>query len=146
MTLIVDADGCPVVDITVRLAAEHELKCVLVCDCCHIFEKDWAQTITVEKGSDSADFKIANIVCAGDVVITQDYGLATMCLARKTIVINQNGMVYDNDNIDSLLYSRYTAKKLRNSGVRLKGPSKRTREQDEKFKAALLAILHKNIK
>lgn len=144
MTIIIDADGCPVVDITVMTAKENKISCKIICDSCHIYEKDGAETITVDKGNDSADFKIANTVQKDDIVITQDYGLATMCLAKKAIVINQNGLIYDDRNIDALLYSRHEAKKLRNSGIRLKGPSKRNKEQDIAFHKTLSSLIHKN--
>lgn len=137
MKILIDADGCPVVDITVRVAKENNIKCIILCDTSHTFNYDEVETIVVSKGADSADFKIVNMLCKGDIVITQDYGLATMCLAKKAIPINQDGMVYNDLNIDSLLFSRYISKKVRMSGGRLKGPKKRTEEQDKRFEVTL---------
>lgn len=137
MKILIDADGCPVVDITVRVAKENNIKCIILCDTSHTFNYDEVETIVVPKGADSADFKIVNMLCKGDIVITQDYGLATMCLAKKAIPINQDGMVYNDLNIDSLLFSRYISKKVRMSGGRLKGPKKRTEEQDKRFEVTL---------
>ena len=142
MTLLIDADGCPVVDITVRIAAEHKIDCVILCDTSHVFEKPGAKTITVSKGSDSVDFAIVGRVQPGDVVVTQDYGLAAMCLARRAVPVSQNGMVYTDDNIDALLHERHATKKIRMAGGRLKGPSKRTAAQDAAFERALRALLH----
>ena len=65
-----------------------------MCDTSHIFEKSGAKTITVSKGSDSVDFALVNMVKPGDVVVTQDYGLAAMCLSRRAIPISQNGMIF----------------------------------------------------
>lgn len=141
MTILIDADGCPVVDITVRIASEHKIDCIILCDTSHVFEKAGAKTITVSKGSDSVDFVLVNMVQAGDIVVTQDYGLAAMCLARRAVPISQNGMVYTNDNIDALLNERHIAKKIRMSGGRLKGPSKRNTEQDMAFEKALRGLL-----
>lgn len=141
MTILIDADGCPVVDIAVRVANQCKIDCVILCDTSHIFEKPGAKTITVSKGSDSVDFALVNMVQAGDIVVTQDYGLAAMCLARCAVPINQNGMVYNDSNIDALLHERHTSKKIRMSGGRLKGPSKRTAEQDAAFESKLRAIL-----
>ena len=93
------------------------------------------------KGADSADFRIVNMLFPGDIVITQDYGLAAMALARRARVVNQNGMIYHDGNIDSLLLSRHTARKIRNAGGRLKGPSKRTPEQDAAFLRTLEAMI-----
>ena len=79
-----------------------------------------------------------------DIVITQDYGLAAMALAKRATVITQNGLIINDFNIDNLLYSRHMAKKARRSGMHLKGPSKRTKEQDTAFERALTELLNKN--
>ncbi|MGN0548393.1 MAG: YaiI/YqxD family protein [Acutalibacteraceae bacterium] len=141
MKILIDADGCPVVDLTVRLAAKHGAECVILCDTAHEFNREGAQTVVVEKGADSVDFKLVNLVREGDIVVTQDYGLAAMCLARKAVPLSQNGMVYTDKNIDQLLFTRYVSKKIRNSGGRLKGPSKRKPEQDKAFEEALERLI-----
>ena len=97
--------------------------------------------MTFSKGADSVDFALVNMIKKGDVVITQDYGLAAMCLARLARVLSQNGMEYDSYNIDSLLLARHTAKKIRMAGGRLKGPKKRNVEQDEAFTNKLTEII-----
>ena len=141
MKILIDADGCPVVDLTVRLAAKHGAECVILCDTAHEFNREGAQTVIVEKGADSVDFKLVNLVREGDIVVTQDYGLAAMFLARKAVPLSQNGMVYTDKNIDQLLFTRYVSKKIRNSGGRLKGPSKRKPEQDKAFEEALERLI-----
>lgn len=141
MKILIDADGCPVVDLTVGLAAKHGAECVILCDTAHEFNREGAQTVVVEKGADSVDFKLVNLVREGDIVVTQDYGLAAMCLARKAVPLSQNGMVYTDKNIDQLLFTRYVSKKIRNSGGRLKGPSKRKPEQDKAFEEALERLI-----
>lgn len=141
MRILIDADGCPVVDLTVKVAREHQLECLILCDTSHHFEKPGAITLTFSKGADSVDFALVNLLLPGDVVITQDYGLAAMCLARKARVLSQDGMEYTNDNIDSLLLARHTAKKIRNGGGRLKGMPRRKPEQDEAFDRALRGIV-----
>lgn len=139
--ILVDADGCPVVDETIRTAKKYALPVTLITDTAHVMNREGAVTITVEKGSDSADFKLVNLVKRGDVVITQDYGLAAMALSKGANILNQNGSRYTNENIDGLLMSRHIGKKIRRAGGRTKGPAKRTREQDERFAAALDALL-----
>ena len=141
MKIFIDADGCPVVGETVALCKEYKKECIIICDTAHQIEKDGAQTITVEKGSDSADFKLVNLIKKDDLAISQDYALAAMCLSREARIINQNGLEYTDKNIDSLLMSRFIAKKVRNAGGRMKGPSKRTREQTECFVKKLREIL-----
>ena len=141
MELFIDADGCPVTDLAVRLAGQYHIPCTIFCDTAHRIERDGAATVTVAKGADSVAFALVNRIHAGDVVVTQDYGLAAMCLSRKAIPIHQDGMVYTDDNIDGLLFFRAAAKKIRNAGGRLKGPSRRTKKQDKAFAAALEQLL-----
>ena len=141
MRLLIDADGCPVVDITVRLAKAPIIGCLILCDTSHVFEKQGAKTLTFSKGADSVDFALVNLVKPGDIVITQDYGLAAMCLSRKARVINQDGMEYTGNNIDALLLARHTAKKIRNAGGRLKGPKAREPKQDKAFEQKLSELL-----
>lgn len=141
MTLYIDADGCPVVKIAVELARKYRMPCVLLCDTSHQLQLPGAETVTVDKGADSVDFALVNLVRPGDPVVTQDYGLAAMCLSRRAVPIHQDGMVYTEDNIDGLLFFRAAAKKIRNAGGRLKGPSKRTKQQDQAFAASLERLL-----
>ena len=139
--ILVDADGCPVVDETIMLAKQHGLSVTLITDTSHVMNREGAMTITVEKGSDSADFRLVNLVRKGDIVITQDYGLAAMVLSKGGHILNQNGSRYTNENIDALLMSRHIGKKIRRAGGRTKGPSKRSKEQDERFVFALKALI-----
>lgn len=144
--ILIDADGCPVVKKVIVISQMNDVKCIIVCDSCHIFKTDYAEVITVDKGADSADFKIANLAEQGDIVVTQDYGLAAMCLAKKAEVVNQDGMIYTDDNIDALLLSRHTAKKIRKGGGRLKGPPPRTAAQDRKFAEIFAEMVEKKCK
>ncbi len=142
MRILVDADACPVVDIVLHVAGEYHIPVTLLCDTAHIMHRDGAETVVVEKGADSVDFRLVNMVVAGDLVVTQDYGLAAMCLARSARVLHQNGVEYTADNIDGLLHSRYIGKKIRRAGGRTKGPSPRTSAQDAAFEQALRTLLN----
>lgn len=144
--ILIDADGCPVVDITVRIAREYQWECIILCDTSHYFEKEGAETITVSKGPDSVDFVLVNMLEAGDLVVTQDYGLAAMCLARQAIPVNQDGMIYNHDNIGGLLMARHTAKKIRNAGGRLKGNKKREPAMNDVFEKKLRKVLEEHPK
>ena len=123
MRIFIDADGCPVVRFTLDIAKKHAIPVTIVCDTSHEFTRYEVEVITVDKGADSADFALVNLMNKGDIAVTQDYGLAAMCLAKKAYAINQNGLVYTSDNIDSLLMSRHISKKLKRSGKHLKGPA-----------------------
>lgn len=133
MKLLIDADGCPVVKISVEIAKEYNIETVILCDTSHRIEIPGVETVTVSKGADSVDFALVNMIQKGDIAVTQDYGLAAMCLAKGAVTIHQNGFIYNSDNIDGLLFSRHESKKARRAGKHLKGPAKRTAEQDERF-------------
>lgn len=141
MRIFIDADGCPVVDLTIQIAKQYQIPVTILCDTSHLFSRTDADIITVSKGADAVDFSLVNLLKSGDLVVTQDYGLAAMCLARGAVPIHQNGMVYSGDNIDALLSFRHASKKIRNAGGRLKGPKKRSRQDDEAFQTALYKIL-----
>lgn len=141
LTVLIDADGCPVVDLTVRLCHSRGTPVLIFCDTAHRIELEGVQTLVFDKGADSVDFTLVNRVCPGDIVVTQDYGLASMCLARRARVLSQNGLEYTTDNIDALLERRWQNKKLLRAGKHPKGPAKRTREQDEAFAKALAKLL-----
>ena len=106
MRVFVDADGCPVAKLTARLCAGAGVDCTLVCDTAHSFDLPGVTLLQTDKGRDSADLVIANRVQPGDVVVTQDYGLAALCLARKVRVLHQDGWEYRQENIDGLLTFR----------------------------------------
>lgn len=140
-SIVLDADGCPVVRAAARIAREFSVHCTIVCDFAHTFNIEDTETVIVSQGADSADFYIVNHIKSGDIVVTQDYGLAAMCLAKNVIVLNQDGKIYNDGNIGSLLECRAAGKKIRRAGGRTKGPRKRTQEQDQKFEKALRRIL-----
>lgn len=143
MKIFIDADGCPVVDIVLRLAAQAGLKAVIVCDTAHEFHRDGVETITVSQGADSVDFALVNRLKEGDIAVTQDYGLAAMCLAKGARPIRQDGLIYDKDNMDQLLAERHASQKIRRGGGRVKGPKKRTAAQDREFENSLKDLMAK---
>lgn len=141
MRIFIDADGCPVVDIAVRTAVKNGLQCTIICDTSHSIKREGAETIIVDKGADSVDFRLVNLVQSGDIAITQDYGLAAMCLSKKAIVINQDGKHYTEENISGLLEFRAVSAKIRRSGGRTKGMAKRTQQQNRDFEDSLSLII-----
>lgn len=143
MKIFIDGDGCPVIDITIKTATEYGIDLIIICDTSHEIRRRGVETITVSKGNDSVDFYLVNKVSQGDIVVTQDYGLAAMCMAKGARVLNQNGIIFTEKNIDLLLMSRYMSKKIRMSGGRLKGPPKRNAEDDTNFHLALIKLLKK---
>lgn len=145
MRVFIDADGCPVTRLTAEICKKNNTRCVIVCDTSHEFDLENTQTICVDKGKDSVDLKIANLITKGDIVVTRDYALASICLAKGCYAINQNGLVYSNENIDLLMFSRYVSKKLRDTGVKIKGAKKRSDENNKTFEENFLNILLINL-
>ena len=142
MTVLIDADGCPVVDLTVQLCRAWGISVLILCDTAHQIERAGATTLVFDKGTDSVDFALVNRVQPGDIVVTQDYGLASMCLARRARPLNQDGVLYTDENIGLLLERRWHNKKLLRAGGRPKRPAKRTAAQDDAFAAALVQLLN----
>lgn len=141
MKVLVDADACPVTDIAVALCVQYGITCLLFCDTAHELHRDGAQTIVVDKGADSVDFALVNRVEAGDIAITQDYGLASMCMAKGARALHQDGWAYTKENIDALLFTRHESGKYRRAGGRTKGPKKREKVQDDAFRKTLQQML-----
>lgn len=143
MRILIDGDGCPVVNQAIEAGRRRGLTILLFCDTAHQFSRPGAETIVVSKGADSADFALTARVEPGDVVVTQDYGLAAMCLARGGRPISQDGLIFTADNIDALLASRYEVKRIMAAGGRVKGPKKRKDAQNTSFIRALDQLLDK---
>ena len=141
MRVLVDADACPVKQIIVRLAKQRNIPVIMLIDTSHELSDGYSRVITVDKQADSVDFALMSMLSADDVVVTQDYGLAAMVLGKGARAINQNGLIYSNENIDRLLMERHIGQKTRMSGGRTKGPAKRVREDDVRFEAAFEGLL-----
>ena len=140
MKILIDADGCPVVDTIIKVANKFNIEVIIMCDTSHVFNKPGIEIIVLSKGADSVDFALVNKVSKGDIVVTQDYGLAAMVLSKGGCPINQNGRIYNNENIDQLLFTRHISKKARAAGCRTKGPKKRQKEDDIKFEESLINL------
>lgn len=145
-TILIDADACPVVNETIRIAKQFKFPCILICDTAHEMHREGAETVIVSKGADAVDFVLVNRVQKGDIVVTQDYGLAAMVLAKQGHPIDQNGRWYTETNIDQLLYARHNAQKVRMAGGRLRGPKKRSKENNLKFEKSLTELCELLIK
>lgn len=147
MKILVDADACPVVKFAEKVAKEKGIPLILICDNSHVMSSDYAQVIIVDKGADSADFALMGKSSRGDIVVTQDYGVAAMALGKGVYVIHQSGKEYTNENIDQMLFERHMSKKARRSSSKFhgKGPKKRTEEDDIRFEMAFRRLVEKAI-
>ena len=135
MQIFVDADACPVVGIVEEIAEKYNISTTLLCDTNHILYSDYSEVIVVGAGADAVDYKLISICHKGDIVVSQDYGVAAMALGKGAYAIHQSGKWYTDDNIDQMLMERHLSKKARRSSRKchVKGPKKRTEEDDERF-------------
>jgi uncharacterized protein YaiI (UPF0178 family) len=146
MRIIIDGDACPqrVKEICEHAAKEYGVELIIVVDIDHYITSDF-QIIIVEQGRDSVDYKIVQIFKEGDILVTQDYGLASLVVVKASAVIHTAGFFINKNNIDSLLQSRYISERIRKQGGKTKGPSKRTKEQDENFRKCLYKVLNEKL-
>ena len=131
----VDADACPVVGIVETISEKYNISTTLLCDTNHILYSDYSEVIVVGAGADTVDYKLISICHKGDVVVSQDYGVAATALGKGAYAIHQSGKWYTNENIDQMLMERHLNKKVRRSSHKnhMKGPRKRTEEDDVRF-------------
>ena len=149
MKILIDADACPVTKIVEDVAKREEIDCVLLCDTNHVLHSDYSEIKVIGSGPDAVDFALLNLCSKGDIVVTQDYGVAAMILGKGAYGIHPSGKWYTNQNIDQLLMERHLSKKARigKGKHHLKGPSKRTEEDDKRFLKAfeqLIQLAQKN--
>ena len=145
MKIYVDADACPVVKQTEKIAKKYNVQVVLICDTNHILNSDYSDVIIADAGADSVDIVLVNKCSKGDIVVSQDYGVAAMALGKGAYPIHQSGKWYTNENIDSMLMQRHISKAMRRSKskVHIKGPKKRTEEDNERYEQSLEKLVDK---
>lgn len=145
MKIFVDADACPVVDIVEDIATKYNIPVTLLCDTNHVLTSDYSEVIVVGAGADAVDYKLISICHRGDIVVTQDYGVAAMALGKGAYAIHQSGKWYTDENIDQMLMERHLNKKARRTSSRnhIKGPRKRTEEDDQRFAESFEKLLRK---
>ena len=142
MKIYIDADGCPVVNLTVDIGREYGLEVIIVKNYAHDITSDYASVVTVDIAADSADYYIINRVQKGDIVVTQDYGVAAITISKQAICITQNGLVISNENIDGLLNSRHLNQQLRKNKKHYSKIKKRTPENDINFEQKIRALIN----
>ena len=147
MKIYVDADACPVTRIVEKIAKKYEIACTLICDTNHVLSSDYSEVVIVGAGADAVDFKLISLLSKGDICVSQDYGVAAMALGKGCYAIHQSGKWYTNENIDQMLMERHLAKKERRSSKKnhLKGPSKRTLEDDRRFEESFERLIKYSI-
>ena len=141
--VLVDADACPVVRQVENAARKHRLDMTLLCDEYHLIHCDYAALVHVSSGADAVDIALLNLCHRGDIVVTQDYGVAAMALGKGAYAIHHSGKRYTDDNIELLLMERHMARKARRATGKhhLRGPARFTEEDRQRFSAALEELI-----
>lgn len=145
MHILVDADACPVVGIVEKIAKQYSIPCILLCDTNHVINSEYSEVKVIGAGADAVDYVLINICRKGDIVVSQDYGVAAMALGKGAYAIHQSGKWYTGDNIDQMLMERHIAKKARMSKGKkhIKGPAKRTEEDDIRFEESFIRLVER---
>lgn len=141
MRIIVDADACPGRNIIEAVASQYNIPVIMYCDLNHVLRSEYSEVRYVDSGFQSVDMAVANECKGGDIVVTQDYGVAAMCLGKKAYGINPKGYIYENDNIERLLFERHISQKVRKSGGRTSNPKKRNSEDDRRLQYNLEKLI-----
>ncbi len=113
MRIFVDADACPVIGIIERLAKKYDVPVTLLCDTNHVLGSDYSEIKVIGVGAEAVDYALIGLCDGGDIVVSQDYGVAAMALGKSAYAIHQSGKWYTNENIDQMLMERHLAKKAR---------------------------------
>lgn len=145
MRIFVDADACPVIDIIERLAKKYDVPVTLLCDTNHVLVSDYSEVKVIGAGADAVDYALIGLCSKGDIVVSQDYGVAAMALGKGAYVIHQSSKWYTNENIDQMLMERHLAKKARRATKKnhLKGPKKRSAQDNERFAESFEKMVRK---
>ena len=146
MKIIVDGDACPGISIIVKIAKEYGLDLIIYCDIHHYITVDYGEVRVVDSGFQSVDMKVVNECNSGDIIVSQDYGVAAICLGKKAVVISPKGYIYTNENIGAMLEQRHLSQKIRRGGGKTPNAKKRTIEDDKRLQKNLIYLVKdKNI-
>ena len=144
MRIIIDGDACPGISIIENIAKKYSIEVIVYCDYNHFIQSDYSIVKTVDSGFQSVDMYVINQAKAGDIIVSQDYGVAAICLSKKCSVINPKGYIYNESNIERMLEERHLSQKIRRSGGRTSNPKKRTKEDDLRLQCNLQKLIEYN--
>ena len=145
MKILIDADACQVISIVEHMAEKYGIPVILLCDTNHVLQSEYSEVKVIGAGADAVDFALVGLCQKGDLVVTQDYGVAAMILGKGAYGIHQSGKWYTDENIDRMLMERHISKKIQRSKSKyhLRGPAKRTAEDDARFEELLEQMIQK---
>jgi len=131
MVIRIDGDACPAINLIEKLAKKYNINMKIYANYAHNINSDYAEVVLLDTSSQSVDMKIISETKEKDIIVTQDFGLASIVLSKNAYAIGLKGLIYTNENIDSLLYERYLNAQIRKVTKRNRGPKKRTEEDNK---------------
>ena len=146
MRIIIDGDACPGISIIENIAKEYKLELILYCDINHYIFLNYGEVRVADSGFQSVDMKIANECKQGDIIVSQDYGVAAICLGKKANVLSPKGYIYNNENIGNMLEQRHINQKIRRGGGKTPNAKKRTIEDDKRLHRNLVYLINISMK
>jgi uncharacterized protein YaiI (UPF0178 family) len=146
MRIIVDADACPGKSFIEKAARENDIEVIMFCDLNHVINSNYSSIKYIDSGFQKVDMAVVNECRENDIVITQDFGVAAMALGKKAFAIGTKGHIYDNNNIDKLLFERHLSSKIRRAGGKTFSPKKRSSEDDKRLYSNLVKIIKEHSK
>ena len=142
MKIIIDGDACPGISIIEKVAKTYDVSVKIYCDINHFIQSDYSEVKIVDSGFQSVDMYVMNETKQGDIIVSQDYGVAAICLSKKAKVISPKGFIYDEKNIDRLLEERHMSQKIRKRWrEKLLIPKKRTENDDLRLEKNLIRLI-----
>jgi len=142
--ILVDADACPVKEIIIKKAREKSIEVLMFVDVNHEINDGYSKVFVVDQGRDSVDFVLIANIKPGDIVVTQDYGVAAIALAKKAKVIHPSGLVFSDGNIDRLLNERFMGQKQRRAGNYRSFGKKRSSQDNDSFSVGFSKIVNES--
>lgn len=142
MKIIIDGDACPSIPFIESVAKKYSVEVIIYCDINHLIRSDYSIVRIVDNAFQNVDMYVVNNASEGDIVITQDYGVAALCLGKKAKVVSTNGTLFTDENIDIFLRDRHIAQTIRNAGGRTKGHKKRSKKDEERLIDTLTKLLY----
>lgn len=146
MKILVDADACPVKDEIVQCSKLFNLTLIMFVDVNHRLDKYDVQVVTVDQGSDSVDLALINAMSPGDLIVSQDYGVASLALAKRGHVIHPSGMIINEGNIDQLMFERHINREIRKNKSRGTKHKKRTMDDNIRFSEQIKRYIEQILK
>ena len=123
ITILIDADACPVKQEVYRVAERHRVRTIVVSNSPIAVPRDpLVERAVVASGMDKADDFIAERSAKGVIVVTADIPLAARAVKAGAVAIAPNGKPFSEESIGMALATRNLMDQLRSQGAITGGP------------------------